>query len=263
MTKRIKRSQDLEVSLTIKNDHFIRPPHEAQRNSLLNKSMKEFIEDLNALNSSAKNFVPGKIQDGMALWVKNTASNHDLIESWQEPIMQAMAKIVGETHGDVLEIGFGLGVSSTMIQKEYVRSHTIIECNHSVIERHFNNWNQQFHDRDIRLVKGLWQDTIHDLGKFDGIFFHTYPLNAEEYMNYVNASVTFAAHFFATAAAHLKPNGVFTYLTHEIDSFSRAHQRLLFQHFSSFSLQLVKLDMPEDVLDTWWADSMVIVKAIK
>ena len=30
-------------------------------------------------------------------------------EDWQLPLMQAMAGIVTETHGEVLEIGFGRG----------------------------------------------------------------------------------------------------------------------------------------------------------
>ncbi|NIP94473.1 MAG: class I SAM-dependent methyltransferase, partial [Akkermansiaceae bacterium] len=59
----------------------------------------------------------------------------------------------------------------------------------------------------------------------------TYPLTEEEFVNYVAQSSTFAEHFFDTAAAHLRPGGVFTYLTNEIDSLSRAHQRALLKRF--------------------------------
>jgi guanidinoacetate N-methyltransferase len=53
-------------------------------------------------------------------------------------------------------------------------------------------------------------------------------------------------------------------MTNEIDSLSRGHQRLLFQYFRSFSLRLLQpLALPPDLRDTWWADSMVIVKAVK
>jgi guanidinoacetate N-methyltransferase len=38
----------------------------------------------------------------------------------------------------------------------------------------------------------------------------------------------------------------------------------LFQYFSSITLQVVQpLNVPKDVRDTWWADSIVVVKAIK
>ncbi len=39
------------------------------------------------------------------------------MEDWQTPLMQAMARHVTETHGDVLEIGFGRGVSAEFIQQ--------------------------------------------------------------------------------------------------------------------------------------------------
>ena len=82
-------------------------------------------------------------------------------------------------------------------------------------------------------------------------------------MKNVHGRVTFAEHFFETAAKHLHPRGVFTYFSNEIDSLSRGHQRALFKHFSSFSLRLINLKLPDDINDTWWADSMVIVKAVK
>jgi guanidinoacetate N-methyltransferase len=77
-------------------------------------------------------------------------------------------------------------------------------------------------------------------------------------------SVTFAAHFFPKAERLLRPGGRFSYLTNEADSLSRGHQRLLFQHFSSFSLSRVTdLPLPDDTRDAHWSAEMVIVKAIK
>ena len=246
----------------MKDDNFIRPPHEAQRNALLNRALNEFTLDLAALHDLAARFVPGATNTSLADRTQTDLADEEIMEDWQTPIMQAMAEVAAASHGDVLEIGFGRGVASEMIQQQKVRSHTIIECNDSVVER-YRQWETAHPGQDIRLVHGLWQDTIGGLGQFDGIFFHTYPLNEDEYMEYVNGSVTFAEHFFPVAAEHLRPGGVFTYLTNEIDSLSRAHQRLLFRHFSSVGLSIVKLDMPADVKDTWWADSMAVVKAVK
>jgi guanidinoacetate N-methyltransferase len=62
----------------------------------------------------------------------------------------------------------------------------------------------------------------------------------------------------------LREGGAFTYLTHEIDSLSRRHQRLIFQYFRSFTLsQLKPLNVPATSRDLWWADSMAVVKAVK
>jgi guanidinoacetate N-methyltransferase len=262
MTKKIKRTENFEVVLEIKKEDFIRPPRDAQRNALLNNALNEFTDNLQALDKLAVRFVPGKLQIALEDRTQKVLSDDEIMEEWQIPLMQAMAEVVTESHGSILEIGFGCGVSATMIQEQKVLSHTIIECNDSVVERFFE-WKELFKDKKINLVHGLWQDAIDDLGLFEGIFFHTYPLNEEEYMKNVHGRATFAEHFFETAAKHLHPGGVFTYFSNEIDSLSRGHQRALFEHFSSVSLKVINLKIPDDINDTWWADSMVIVKAIK
>ncbi len=262
MTKRVKRTEHFEIVLDLTNEDFIRPPRDSQRNALMNNALNEFTENLTALDRQASRFVAGNTKVSLEDRTQTDLSESEIMEDWQIPVMQAMTEAVTESKGDILEIGFGRGISSSMIQEQKVRSHTIIECNDSVIGR-FNEWKQSFENREIRLVNGLWQEVIDDLSVFDGIFFHTYPLNEEEYMKYVHGKVTFAEHFFETAAQHLKPGGAFTYFSNEIDSLSRAHQRSLLKCFSSFSLRVIDLEIPEDVEDTWWADSMVIVKAIK
>ena len=262
MLRRIKRSDKFEISLVIKDEQFIRPPKDAQRNALLNRAVKEFAEDLTALDVQSRAFVEGTIQSAFADRTQAVLSDQEIMEDWQVPVMQAMSRLVTESGGDILEIGFGRGISSAMIQDHNVRSHTIIECNDAIVER-FHQWKEGYGGKNISMVHGLWQDVIDDLDSFDGIFFHTYPLNEDEYMNYVNGSVTFAEHFFETAVKHLNPGGAFTYFSNEIDSLSREHQRLILKHFSSFSAEIVELNVPDDVKDTWWANSIVVIKAVK
>jgi guanidinoacetate N-methyltransferase len=264
MTRRIKRLHDFDVSLQVKNDSFIRPPRDSQRNWLLNKAVTEFVQNLNALDEIAARFVPG-LDGGLLSGDRTQAelTDEEIMEDWQQPMMAAMADIVAENHGDVLEIGFGRGVSSSMIQDRGVRSHTIIECNDSIVGR-FDEWRTDYPGRDIRMVHGLWQDVLDDLGKFDGIFFHTYPLNESEFVEQIGESTTFADHFFPHAAAHLVDGGIFTYLSNEVDSLSRQHQRLLFRHFRSIEIRIVdSLQIPGDVRDAWWSDSMATVKALR
>ena len=262
--KRIKRSKDFEITVTINNDSFISPPRDTQRNAVLNRAIKEFTSDLNALDEQTKRFVSGgEIINVFEDRTQKQLKDQDIMEDWQIPLMKAMAKVIASNGGDILEIGFGRGISADMIQKFDIDSHTIIECNDAVIRDHFYDWKNKYKNNDIRLVTGLWQDTIDALSLFDGIFFHTYPLNEDEYMRYVNGSITFAEHFFPYAIKHLKDSGTFTYFSNEVDSLSREHQRLILKYFSSFSVELVPLKMPVDVRDTWWADSMAVIKAIK
>lgn len=264
MTRRIKRHKDFEITLQIKNDDFISPPRDAQRNWVLNRALKEFSDDLTALDHLARDFISGTD----ATWFEKDRSQANLsaqqiMEDWQIPIMQAMAAVVAGDHGDVLEIGFGRGIASNFIQDCGVSSHTIIECNADVI-RLCETWREQRPQAQINIVAGMWQDVIDRLGVYDGIFFHTYPLGEQDHIEQVVRSTTFAEHFFSTAAEHLRPGGKFSYLSNETDSLSRSHQRLLFHYFTSFSLsQVTGLNIPEDSGDAHWSDAMVIIEAVK
>ena len=71
-------------------------------------------------------------------------------------------------------------------------------------------------------------------------------------------------HIPRISPAHLVEGGAFTYLSNEIDSLGRPHQRALFRHFRSIEVARIEsLDLPQDVRDAWWSDSMVVVKAVK
>ena len=262
MTRKVSRTSAFEIVLDVHDDKFVAPPRDAQRNWLLNRVVREARDELLALDDIARRFVPGRTRDFPTDMRHAVLSDEQIMENWQVPLMESMAAIASRSHGDVLEIGFGRGVSADMIQHGGVRSHTIVECNESVISR-FERWREGYPQNDIRLVPGLWQDVIASLGMFDAIFFHTYALDEDEAVSLVAGSVTFAAHFFTVAARHLRRGGVFTYLSNEIDSLGREHQRLLLAHFSSVRIQRVPLNMPSDVRDAWWADSMMIVEALK
>jgi guanidinoacetate N-methyltransferase len=261
--RRIRRHEGFEVEVRVTRDDFIRPPRDAQRNWLVNRVIGECAEELRHLDEVAGTFVAGRDHAGLDDRTSADLRDDEIMEDWQIPVMKAMASFAAGSHGDVLEVGFGRGVSASLLQDEGVRSHTIVECNASVIQR-FRVWRSNLPaNRDVRLIEGLWQDVAGQFAQYDGIFFHTYPLDEEEYVESVVRSVTFAAGFFPVAAAHLRPGGVFTYLTNEADSLSRAHQRLLLAHFREFRMQRVlNLSLPTNSGDDLWADSMVVVAAI-
>lgn len=262
MTRRLKRLKDFDLSLEIKNPQLIAPPRESQRNWLLNRALGELAGDLLALDEVARRFVRGADAVRVEERSQSDLEDPEIMEDWQCPIMKAMARLAADGHGDVLEVGFGRGIASGYLQSFGVRSHTVIECNEFIVAR-FESWRAAIPDRDIRMVHGMWQDVIGALGVFDAVLFHTYPLNEDEQLEYVSGSATFAEHFFATAAAHLKLGGVFTYMSNEIDSLGRGHQRALLRHFREISMSVLELELPDDVKDAWWADSMVSVKAVK
>lgn len=95
---------------------------------------------------------------------------------WEKPYMKACVDAL-EPSGDVLEVGFGCGYSSTFIQGYKPRSHTIIEY-HPVIAAKAREWAKQY--KNVTIIEDTWQNAIHKLGIFDAIFFDDYPLQSGE-----------------------------------------------------------------------------------
>ena len=50
----------------------------------------------------------------------------EVMMDWEDPLMSASAAYVCENGGDILEIGFGMGISPGYIQSHSISSHTII-----------------------------------------------------------------------------------------------------------------------------------------
>ncbi|MBT8401505.1 MAG: class I SAM-dependent methyltransferase [Rhodothermia bacterium] len=261
--RRIKRNDDFEITLEITNDAFIRPPRDYQRNWVLNRLLKEVSDDLLNLHEQSQQFVPGAEATEFADRAQSELSADEIMEDWQIPIMEAMVDIVTQNRGDILEIGFGRGIASTMIQDRGPASHTIVECNQHVI-RQFNEWVLRYPERAINLIRGKWQDVADQFGTYDGIFFHAYPLDADEFVEDVVKTTTFAEPFFRVASEHLQSGGIFTYLSNEYDSLSRGHQRRLFEHFERITLtRMAPINIPAESNDALWGNSIVLVKAVK
>lgn len=271
----IRRYPQFEVQLKLKDEGFINPPKEAQRNWLLRRALDELTSDLKHLDVQSRRFVAGSARPRLETvpWGSHHAEYDDhnlfiagqqVMQDWELPLMDAMAKVVTESHGDILEAGFGMALSATCIQKYGVRSYTILEANDEVVKR-FHEWKKQFPGRDIRLIHGRWHDTHHQVPdeSMDGVFFDTVPTFEDEYLREVIDNVVMAEDFFPVAARVLRPGGIFTWYTNEIDTLSRRHQRLIQQYFRSFEVTVCRPLYPPEDCHYWFADSMVVVKAVK
>lgn len=86
--------------------------------------------------------------------------------AWEKPLMEAHAKAVCSGGGHVLNIGFGMGLVDTAIQKYGPASHTIIEAHPEVYERMLRTgWGEK---DNVKIVFGRWQDVLPQLGSYDG-----------------------------------------------------------------------------------------------
>ncbi|KAL7154977.1 hypothetical protein ABFS83_03G041500 [Erythranthe nasuta] len=92
--------------------------------------------------------------------------------AWEGPLMEAHAKAICSGGGHVLNIGFGMGLVDTAIQKYTPTSHTIVEAHPEVYARMLQNgWGEK---ENVKIIFGRWQDVLPKLESYDGIFFDTY-----------------------------------------------------------------------------------------
>ena len=98
-----------------------------------------------------------------------TDDSSEVMMNWEDPIMEKSAEYVCQSKGDILEIGFGMGICADYIQAEGVNSHTIVEIHPQIIEK-LKTWAE---DKDnVTIVEGDWSSV--ELGTYDGIFIDTF-----------------------------------------------------------------------------------------
>ena len=99
-----------------------------------------------------------------------TDDDREVMMSWEAPIMEKSAEYICQSKGDILEIGFGMGICSDYIQAQGVNSHTIIELHPEIIEK-LKIWADD--KSNITIIEGDW-NSVSGLSTYDGIFIDTY-----------------------------------------------------------------------------------------
>ena len=94
----------------------------------------------------------------------------EVMMSWETSIMEKSAEFICHNSGDVLEIGFGMGICSDYIQAQGVNSHTIVEIHPEIIEK-LKVWADG--KSNVTIVEGDW-NSVSGLSTYDGIFIDTY-----------------------------------------------------------------------------------------
>ena len=100
-----------------------------------------------------------------------TELNDEVMMDWEHPLMSASAAYVTQNGGDILEIGFGMGISAGYIQSHSINSHTIVENHPQIIPKSVEWANDK---SNVTIVSQSWYDVKDSLGQFDGIFYDIY-----------------------------------------------------------------------------------------
>lgn len=220
----------------------------------------DYVEDniLNVLDSRFDHEFPNTVEEWNRLPIRVddeglSVGPFQVMQRWEEPLMRTMADIVGQ-HGDVLEVGFGLGMASMFIQENRITSHTILEPHPQLFDR-LTQWAKgRSTVRPINQSWERWTRTAPE-NSFDGILFDTFPIRRSElHRNQFP--------FFNIARRLLRSGGLFTYYSDEARHVCGEHQEALLKEFSQFSVRMIDVQ-PSAACEYWQAKTILVIVATK
>lgn len=127
-----------------------------------------------------------------------------IMMDWEKPIMIHEASQISVSHGDILNVGYGMGFIDFEIENYYPKSHHIIEIHPQVQEKIMElGW---YKKHNVNLYFGDWKSFLSRLPKFDGIYFDTW--DESDTKKFVEFSPNI-----------LKQNGVLSFFNNPKDDF--------------------------------------------
>ncbi|KMS93494.1 hypothetical protein BVRB_030910, partial [Beta vulgaris subsp. vulgaris] len=120
--------------------------------------------------STSKQYLSSRVRYQDDALVDESANG--VMMSWETPLMQAHSDVMQCSGRDVLNVGFGMGIIDTEIQRRQPRTHTIIEAHPDVYARMIEQgWDKR---PGVRVLFGRWQDVLPQLESYDAIMFDTF-----------------------------------------------------------------------------------------
>ena len=121
-----------------------------------------------------------------------TELNDEVMMDWEDSLMSASAAYVTEGGGDILEIGFGMGISAGYMHSHSIDSHTIVE-NHPEIIPKAIEWASG--KSNVTIISQSWIEWIDEvttienenLPTFDGVFYDAF---GDDDMFYFSSSLS-------------------------------------------------------------------------
>ena len=161
-----------------------------------------------------------------------------IMHEWETDLMRRHAEFVCQRGGDILEIGFGMGISADFIQEQGVKSHTIIELHPQIAEK-AREWAED--KPNVTIIEGDWIKILPTLlegtvrtthKKFDGMFFDTFGFWSEPSL------------FSNMCMPHCKPTSLISHWN--TNDFEGSICRFVNHPNFNISFEVLEIDPPEN-----------------
>ena len=154
-----------------------------------------------------------------------TENGSTIMMAWEHPVMKQHAEIVCKNGGDILEIGFGMGISAQYIQEQEIDSHTIIEIHPEIAEK-AREWARD--KENVEIIEADWYDVVDELKTYDGIF---YDAERDDHKD----------EFYQIIKSSLKAGGAYTFFNPKGDGIKNHHSIK-----ENVRYELIDIDPPEN-----------------
>jgi hypothetical protein len=102
----------------------------------------------------------------------DTSIGRVVMDRTETPLMKRYSEIVTQNGGDILECGFGMGISADFIYNSNINSYTCIEVNDEIFIKALE-WSKD--KTNVTILHGDWVNILPTISrKFDGIFHDTH-----------------------------------------------------------------------------------------
>ena len=148
-----------------------------------------------------------------------------IMMDWEHPLMKRHAEVICQNGGDILEIGFGMGISAQYIQEQNIDSHTIIEIHIEIAEK-ARKWAED--KENVEIIEADWYDVVDELKTYDGIF---YDAERDDHKT----------EFYKIIKSSLRDGGVYTFFNPQGDGVENHHNIK-----ENIKYEIIDIDSPEN-----------------
>lgn len=159
-----------------------------------------------------------------------------VMHEWERPLIRHLVDGMALSDRDeVLEVGFGMGISATMIQQAQPAGHTIVEPHPQILDR-AEAW--QTGRSGVQLIPGYWQQ-LHGMDKrFSAIFFDPFSDDIESVIEENLQFIVFAAQSLLLEGGRLALFCIHPWL-------DELYQKVIFEHYRRVEVSPVEVAVRE------------------